>query len=123
MSNPDGLVNSQVPTPDVPMVPEEPVAPEPEEEEAGPANVATPADSDAKTRIAEHLAAREGEGSGELLYVGDTPAGGAGADSGGGGTVRVDPSSEASVPDESTHNDEPGVGTRRSRRERESRSS
>lgn len=82
-----------------------------------PANVSRPQDSDAQARIAEHLEAREGEGSGELLYVGDTPAGGAGADSGGGATVRVDPASEASVPDESTHNDEPGIGTRRSRRE------
>lgn len=46
--------------------------------------------------------------------VGETPAGNAGADSGGSGAVRVDPSSEASVQDESAHNDEPGVGTRRS---------
>lgn len=46
--------------------------------------------------------------------VGETPAGNAGADSGGSGPVRVDPSSESSVQDESVHNDEPGVGTRRS---------
>lgn len=90
--------------------------------ESRPADVASAAESDAQARIDEHLAAREGEGDGELLYVGDTPAGGAGSDSGGGATVRVDPSSEASVPDESPHNDTPGIGTRRSRREaRESR--
>lgn len=88
---------------------------------SGPANVAKAQDADAQARIAEHLAAREGEDSGELLYVGDTPAGGAGADSGGGATVRVDPASEASIPDESVHNDEPGIGTRRSRRENASR--
>ncbi len=46
--------------------------------------------------------------------VGETPAGNAGADSGGSGAVRVDPSSEASVQDKSIHNDEPGIGTRRS---------
>ena len=46
--------------------------------------------------------------------VGETPAGGAGADSGGTGSVKVDPSSESTVADESVHNDEPGVGTRRS---------
>lgn len=46
--------------------------------------------------------------------VGETPAGNAGADSGGSGAVRVDPSSESSVQDESIHNDEPGIGTRRS---------
>lgn len=46
--------------------------------------------------------------------VGEIPAGNAGADSGGSGAVRVDPSSESSVQDESVHNDEPGVGTRRS---------
>ncbi|AQY00090.1 hypothetical protein [Microbacterium foliorum] len=46
--------------------------------------------------------------------VGEIPAGNAGADSGGSGPVRVDPSSESSVQDESVHNDEPGVGTRRS---------
>jgi hypothetical protein len=46
--------------------------------------------------------------------IGENPAGNAGADSGGSDPVRVDPSSESSVQDESTHNDEPGVGTRRS---------
>lgn len=46
--------------------------------------------------------------------IGEIPAGNAGADSGGSGPVRVDPSSESSVQDESVHNDEPGVGTRRS---------
>ena len=46
--------------------------------------------------------------------VQDVPAGGAGADSGAADAVGVDPESESSVPDESVHNDEPGVGTRRS---------
>jgi len=46
--------------------------------------------------------------------VGETPAGNAGADSGGAGPVRVDPESESTIQDESIHNDEPGVGTRRS---------
>lgn len=46
--------------------------------------------------------------------IGEIPAGNAGADSGGSGPVRVDPASESSVQDESVHNDEPGVGTRRS---------
>lgn len=133
MSNPDAFLNSQAPLPDLPEVPEEPLVPEEEEtaearseadaradeHEPGAANVATAADSDAGARVREHLEAREGEDSGELLYVGDTPAGGGGADSGGGGTVRVDPASEASVPDESAHNDTPGIGTRRSRRNRD----
>ncbi|CAH0224857.1 hypothetical protein SRABI76_02604 [Microbacterium oxydans] len=69
-----------------------------DERGSGPANVATPAESDAAARIREHLEAREGEGDGELLYVGDTPAGGGGADSGGGATVRVDPSSDGPRP-------------------------
>lgn len=44
------------------------------------------------------------------------PAGGSGADSGAVESVRVDPDDESTVPDRSTHNDEPGVGTRRARR-------
>ncbi|MGJ0390080.1 hypothetical protein [Microbacterium sp. CGR1] len=61
--------------------------------------------------IAALIEERDGDDPG---HVTDTPAGGAGADSGGSGAVRVDPSSESSVADESVHNDEPGVGTRRS---------
>jgi len=61
--------------------------------------------------IAALIEERDGD---DADRVTDTPAGGAGADSGGSGAVRVDPSSESSVTDESVHNDEPGVGTRRS---------
>lgn len=43
------------------------------------------------------------------------PAGGAGADSGAADAVRIDPDDEASIPDISTHNREPGVGTRGAR--------
>lgn len=43
----------------------------------------------------------------------DVPAGGAGADSGAVDAVQVDPDDEASIPDRSPMNDEPGVGTRR----------
>ncbi|MDF2558959.1 MAG: hypothetical protein K0R99_405 [Microbacterium sp.] len=68
----------------------------------------SPSDPDA--RIAEQLAERTGEDSGAAQQV---PAGGAGADSGSAETVGVDPGSRASIPDESTHNDEPGIGTRR----------
>ncbi|WP_447911524.1 hypothetical protein [Microbacterium phyllosphaerae] len=72
---------------------------------------------DGETPSAEGIAAlideRDGDDPGQVT---DTPAGGAGADSGGSGAVRVDPSSESSVADESVHNDEPGVGTRRSER-------
>ena len=46
----------------------------------------------------------------------DVPAGGAGADSGAADAVRIDPDDEASIPDVSTHNKEPGVGTRDARR-------
>ena len=62
--------------------------------------------------IAALIEERDGDDPGQ---VAETPAGGAGADSGGSGAVRVDPSSESSVADESVHNDEPGVGTRRSK--------
>lgn len=47
---------------------------------------------------------------------GEVPAGGAGADSGAAESVRVDHDDEASIPDRSTHNVEPGVGTRRAER-------
>lgn len=40
------------------------------------------------------------------------PAGGAGADSGAADAVQVDPDDEASVPNRSSMNDEPGVGSR-----------
>ncbi|WP_311245712.1 hypothetical protein [Microbacterium sp. WCS2018Hpa-23] len=63
--------------------------------------------------VAALIEERDGDDPGQVT---DTPAGGAGADSGGSGAVRVDPSSESSVADESVHNDEPGVGTRRSER-------
>ncbi|MCM3778567.1 hypothetical protein [Microbacterium hydrocarbonoxydans] len=36
-----------------------------------PADVGTPRESDAQAVITAHLEARQGEGSGELLYVGD----------------------------------------------------
>ncbi|WP_165807955.1 MULTISPECIES: hypothetical protein [unclassified Microbacterium] len=80
-------------------------------------NAASPAESDAQARITEHLEAREGEGSGELLYVGDTPAGGGGADSGAVDAVGVDEATEHAAKEEaesyeSAHNDEPGIGTR-----------
>ncbi len=82
------------------------------------ANVASPAESDAQARISEHLEAREGEGSGELRYVGDNPAGGGGADSGSAEAVGIDEATEETASDEaqsyeSAHNDEPGVGSRR----------
>lgn len=86
-------------------------------DEARPANVASAAESDAQRRIDEHLEAREGEGSGELLYVGDTPAGGAGADSGSAEAVGVDDATAPRAEEEarsysSEHNDEPGIGNR-----------
>ncbi|CAH0195174.1 hypothetical protein [Microbacterium foliorum] len=65
MTNPDALANGEAPLPE--NLGED-------RRESGPANVATPAESDARARILEHLEAREGEGDGELLYVGDTPA-------------------------------------------------
>ncbi len=80
-------------------------------------NAASPAESDAQARITEHLQAREGEGSGELLYVGETPAGGGGADSGAADAVGVDDATKETATKEarsydSEHNDEPGVGNR-----------
>lgn len=75
-----------------------------------PTNVASPAEGDPGARIAalaEERVQRDDTGSG------DVPAGGAGADSGASPAVRVDPDSKSSVPGESTHNDEPGIGTRR----------
>ncbi|GGD88801.1 hypothetical protein [Microbacterium murale] len=47
------------------------------------------------------------------VLAADVPAGGAGADSGSVDAVQVDPDDEASIPDRSPLNDEPGVGTRR----------
>lgn len=69
------------------------------------------AEPDAKDRIAEMLDDRGGD---DPNAVGDVPAGGAGADSGAAGAVGVDPASKGEVKDESIHNDEPGIGTRRS---------
>jgi len=42
----------------------------------------------------------------------DVPAGGAGGDSGAAETVRIDPEDDAGIPNRSSMNDEPGVGTR-----------
>ncbi|MGN7948939.1 hypothetical protein ACTJKH_09370 [Microbacterium sp. 22215] len=74
-------------------------------------SVAPDAASPSAEGVAALIEERDGDDPGQVT---ETPAGGAGADSGGSGAVRVDPSSESSVPDESVHNDEPGVGTRRS---------
>lgn len=46
------------------------------------------------------------------VLAADVPAGGAGADSGAVDTARIDPEDEASIPNRSVQNDEPGVGTR-----------
>ncbi|MBW8762323.1 MAG: hypothetical protein JF592_07020 [Microbacterium sp.] len=73
---------------------------------ARPDDVISPGDPDAEKRIAN-------QGGAQHEPVEDVPAGGAGADSGAADTVGVDPASESSVPDESVHNAEPGVGTRR----------
>ena len=43
----------------------------------------------------------------------DVPAGGAGADTGAVDAARVDPADRAQIPDISSQNDAPGVGTRR----------
>lgn len=71
-----------------------------------PDDVISPGDPDAQERIAEQRGTKQEP-------VEDVPAGGAGADSGAADAVGVDPESASSVPDESVHNDEPGVGTRR----------
>ena len=42
----------------------------------------------------------------------DVPAGGAGADTGAVGAARVDPTDRAEIPNVSSQNDAPGVGTR-----------
>lgn len=70
----------------------------------------SPVEGDADSRIAEHLAERGGD---QPADPGDVPAGGAGADSGAASAVGVEPGSRSSVSDESTHNDDPGIGTRR----------
>lgn len=108
MSNIDAFANSFEPEmPGVPRVGEPtdgtfPTDAElPETEGDGP--------PDAEERIAEHLAERGGD---DAEAIADVPAGGAGADSGGGSAVRVDPASTSEVKDESVHDDEPGVGTR-----------
>lgn len=86
-------------------------------DESRPANVGSAAESDAQARISEHLEARADEDSGELLYVGDTPAGGGGADSGAASAVGVDDATKEAATEEvrsydSEHNDEPGIGNR-----------
>jgi len=50
--------------------------------------------------------------TGSSKPVEQVPAGGAGADSGAADAVKVDPEDEASVPNRSSMNDEPGVGPR-----------
>ncbi|WP_217176997.1 hypothetical protein [Streptomyces sp. AC495_CC817] len=82
-----------------------------------PDEVVSPADPDAEKRIAEHLAERDADDEGTRRATEEVPAGGSGADSGSADAVGIDPSSSGGVPDESEHNDEPGVGTRRSRRD------
>lgn len=75
-----------------------------------PETADSPVEGDAESRIAQHLAERGGDRPAD---PGDVPAGGAGADSGAASAVGVEPGSRSSVPDESTHNDDPGIGTRR----------
>lgn len=78
-------------------------------ERGGSDDPSTPSDGDPHARIAEHLAERGGDA------VSDVPAGGAGADAGAGvDAVRVDSDSPSSGSGkyQSTHNDEPGIGTR-----------
>lgn len=119
MSNPEALANSMDPIDGA--FPTD--RPEDSETAGGAdqvprsANVASAAESDAQARISEHLEAREGEGDGELLYVGDTPAGGGGADSGAAAAVGVDDATAEAARNESDsyhseHNHEPGIGNR-----------
>lgn len=75
------------------------------------ADVQNAGDADATARISEHLSEHGGDDA-ELIE--ELPAGNAGADAGAGGAAGIDPDSEASVQDESMHNDAPGIGTRRS---------
>lgn len=77
-----------------------------------PDDVISTGDADAQERIREHLQERaDEEPDGKVAE--EVPAGGSGADSGAADAVGIDPGSESSVPDESVHNAEPGVGTRR----------
>lgn len=86
------------------------------EERSPGEDVATPAEGDGQARIADHVAARNADDPDVLDDVPreDVPAGGAGADSGAAAAVQVDPDDESSVKNLSSHNDEPGVGTRTS---------
>lgn len=84
---------------------------DPAEREPRTGEVEAAADAPESDAIAAFIADRNAD---DPDGVGDVPAGGAGADSGGEGPVRVDPSSRGEVKDESIHNDEPGIGTRRS---------
>lgn len=107
MSNPEALINSQEP-----MQPEEEDLVESDDQPTDhsfPTDVGGAASPD-REGVAAHLAERGGDEPGVSEEV---PAGGAGADAGAGQAARVSPESDASVSDESIHNDEPGVGTRR----------
>lgn len=84
----------------------------PEADQGGQSeDVQSAEEGDAQGRIAEHLAERGGD---DPDQVEDVPAGNAGADAGAGGAARVEPDSRSTIQDESIHNDEPGIGTRRS---------
>ncbi|MCE7482989.1 MULTISPECIES: hypothetical protein [Microbacterium] len=63
---------------------------------------------DSETSLSEPAVADEPD-----VLAADVPAGGAGADSGSVDAVQIDPEDEATIPDRSPMNDEPGVGTRR----------
>lgn len=84
---------------------------EPAANDPRPEEVEAAADAPSSDPIAALIADRNAD---DPDAVGDVPAGGAGADSGGAGAVQVDPASKGEVKDESIHNDEPGIGTRRS---------
>lgn len=81
------------------------------DQDRDPADVQDAGDADATARIPEHLSEHGGD---DAEVIEDLPAGNAGADAGAGGAAGIDPDSEASVQDESMHNDAPGIGTRRS---------
>jgi len=75
---------------------------------ANPSMASTPLPDDDNEQVPDgERTPREGDGTAEV------PAGGAGADSGAVDAVEVDPDDEASIPNRSPMNDEPGVGTRR----------
>ena len=82
-----------------------------EEQDPRAEEVEAAADAPSTDPISEHLAEKTG---GDPDLVQDIPAGHGGADSGASEVVQVDPDSGAAIADVSTHNDEPGIGTRRS---------